>query len=196
MLGDGSIGIYNCKAGNKVKKQYQLKVTLDSRNKWYIQHVSRLMSRVLKVKPVVYYRRGENTADVRTFRRDALLYAVNGLGLKISPKVNRMRIPDSYLNGELDLPVLKGMFDTDGSVTVFKNNRIIYPRLEIKICKSPAQNQIIQVLDKYNFNYRIQALDKGSIRIRLSGRKELARWFDLIGSSNCTHIEKSELFLT
>ena len=73
MLGDGCIGIYNCKAGNKMKKQYQLKVTLDSRNKQYIKYVFDLMKKVLEVKPVINYKKNENTVDIRTFRKEKIL---------------------------------------------------------------------------------------------------------------------------
>ena len=62
MLGDGSIGIYDCKAGDKTKKQYQLKVTLDSRNSQYIEYVFNLMKEVLDVEPVINIKTTENTA--------------------------------------------------------------------------------------------------------------------------------------
>ena len=45
MLGDGSIGIYNFYQHKKAKKLHQLKVTLDSRNKEYINYVYNLMKR-------------------------------------------------------------------------------------------------------------------------------------------------------
>lgn len=90
---------------------------------------------------------------------------------------------------------MKGLFDTDDSVTIFKNNGILYPRIEIKICPSPAQKQFIEILNRLNFKYRIQNLDKGKIRIRISGIKELKKWFELIGSSNIVHIEKANKFL-
>ena len=55
MLGDGSIGIYDTKAGNKIKKHHVIKVTLDSRNKKYTNYVSNLMRGVLNVEPRLYY---------------------------------------------------------------------------------------------------------------------------------------------
>ena len=47
MLGDGSIGVYNTKAESKIKKHRVVKVTLDSRNKQYIEYVAKLMKEVL-----------------------------------------------------------------------------------------------------------------------------------------------------
>lgn len=196
MLGDGSIGIYDCKAGSKIKRQHQLKVTLDSRNKEYIEHVFSLMCKIFGVEPVIFFRKDENTADIRTFRKEKVMYAINDLKLKISPKHGRMKIPEELMESSVDKFVLRGLFDTDGSVTIFSNNGVPYPRLEVRICKSPAQNQIMQILDKYQFGYRVQSLGKGSIKIRLSGKSELRKWLRLVGSSNRIHIEKAERFLT
>jgi hypothetical protein len=195
MLGDGCIGVYDCNFKNKIKKQYQLKVTLDSRNKDYIYYVSTLMKEVLEVDPVVYFKKNENTADIRTFKKEKVEFALNTLGLKKSPKWEKMEIPNEYAKGKLALYVLRGLFDTDGSVTVFNNNGIIYPRIEIRICPSPAKSQIIEILNNNKFNYKIQHLDKGKIKIRISGKKEVQRWFKEVGSSNSLYIKRAEPFL-
>ncbi|HLD97960.1 MAG TPA: LAGLIDADG family homing endonuclease [Candidatus Nanoarchaeia archaeon] len=195
MLGDGSIGIYNTKAGNKIKKQYVVKVTLDSRNKKYIRYVSNLMKDVLNVEPKICLKKNENTADIRTFRRDKFEYITKTIGLKISPKWNSMEIPKNYMKEKLYPFILRGLFDTDGSVTIFNNNGIIYPRIEIKICPSPAQQQFLEIIKKLNFNYTVQNLDKGEIRVRISGKNELNKWFTIVGSSNDNYLERMNPFL-
>ena len=195
MLGDGSIGIYDTKAGDKIKKHHVVKVSLDSRNGQYIDHVSNLMGEVLNVEPGIHFKKKENAVDICTFRKEKVFYALNEIGLKISPKWNRMEVPKKFMKEELYPHILKGLFDTDGSVTIFNNNGIIYPRIEIKICPSPAQKQFIDILDQFDFNYKIQNLDKGKIRIRISGVRELRKWFDLIGSSNQNHIDRANQFL-
>ena len=106
-----------------------------------------------------------------------------------------MEIPKKYRKGKLGLLVLKGIFDTDGCLSIFNNNGILYPRIEIRLCPSPAQSQIKKIFDEFNFKYKIQELEKGKTRIRLSGKNELKKWFDLIGSSNPIHIKKSKKFL-
>ena len=101
-----------------------------------------------------------------------------------------MLIPEKYFKKKFFPFILKGLFDTDGCLSLFNNNGILYPRIEIKICPSPAQKQFIDILQKLGFRYTVQNLDKGKIRLRISGRKELDKWFNLVGSSNPTHIEK------
>lgn len=195
MLGDGSIGIYDYKSRDKIKKHHQIKVTLDSRNKEYIDYVAKLMSDVLGANPTKYFKKNENAVDIGVYRREKVLYALNNLGLKISPKWEKMEIPIEYTQGKLALFVLRGLFDTDGSVTIFNNNGIKYPRIEIRICPSPAQNQVIEILKVNNFNYKIQNLERGKIKVRISGKKELKKWFEIIGSSNKLYIDRAKPFL-
>ena len=195
MLGDGSIGIYNTKAGEKIKIHRTLKVTLDSRNKGYIEHVKNVMGEVLNAEMRIIYRKKENGVDISTHRKDKLQYALNEVGLKISPKWGRMEIPEKYRNGKLGLLVLKGLFDTDGCLTIFNNNGIIYPRIEIRLCPSPAQKQVNDILNEFNFKYKIQQHERGKTRVRISGKEQLEKWFSLIGSSNPIHIVKSIRFL-
>ncbi len=195
MLGDGSIGIYDFKSRNKMNKLHQLKVTLDSRNQQYANYVFNLMKEVLDIEPKIHFKKTENAVDIRVFRKEKVLHALNNIGLKISPKWGNMEIPAGYHKGKLGLLVLKGLFDTDGCVTIFNNNGIIYPRIEIRLCPSPAQIQINKILDEFGFKYKIQSLERGKTKIRISGKNELRKWFDLVGSSNQIHILKANKFL-
>ena len=195
MLGDGSIGIYNCKAGNRIKKHRIVKVSLDSRNKQYTEHVFNIMKKVLEVEPKMHYKKKENGVDVCIYRKHVFHYVIENLGLKKSPKWNNMEIPEKYMDNKLACLVLKGLFDTDGCLNIFNNNGIIYPRIEIKMCPSPAQKQVSEILQNLKIRHTIQNLEKGKTRIRISGKKQLGRWFDLIGSSNNIHIKKSEKIL-
>ncbi len=195
MLGDGSIGIYNTKAGNKIKKHRVVKVTLDSRNGQYMQYVTKLMKEILNVDPKLHFKKKENAVDICTFKKENIDYMLNEIGLKLSPKWERMEIPEKFMRKELYPYILRGLFDTDGSVTISKNNGILYPRIEIKICPSPAQKQFTSILNQLNIHYKIQKLDKGKIRIRISGKKELKRWFEIVGSSNQKYIQRAEPFL-
>ncbi|MBU3912905.1 MAG: hypothetical protein KKB21_04910 [Nanoarchaeota archaeon] len=195
MLGDGSIGIYDFEQEGKKKRMHQLKVTLDSRNKEYAKYVAKLIENVLDEEPKIFFKKKENAVDIRVFKKEKVLYALDSLGLKISPKWENMEIPGDYTKGKLGLLVLRGLFDTDGSVTVFNNNGISYPRIEIRVCPCPAKNQFISILNEAGFNYKIQELEKGKIKIRISGKYELKKWFSLVGSSNKLYIERAMPFL-
>ncbi|MCU0642164.1 MAG: LAGLIDADG family homing endonuclease [archaeon] len=195
MLGDGHIGIYNTKAGDKMKLHRTIKVSLDSRNKQYIDYVKGIMRSVLEVEPHLNYKKKENAVDIATHKKDKLDYLLNEIGLKISPKWEKMKIPEPYSKGKLGLLVLKGLFDTDGCLSVYDNNGVVYPRIEIRLCPSPAQEQVSAILSEFGFEYKVQNLERGKTRVRISGKKQLEKWFELIGSANSTHINKAKHFL-
>jgi hypothetical protein len=195
MLGDGHIGIYETKAGNRIKLHRTIKVSLDSRNKAYTDYVSNIMREVLEVEPHIYYKKKENAVDIATHKKDKLDYLLNEIGLKLSPKWGKMIIPKPYTNGKLSLLVMKGLFDTDGCLSIYDNNGVVYPRIEIRLCPSPAQEQVNSILSEFGFAYKVQNLERGKTRVRISGKKQLEKWFKLIGSSNPIHLEKAKRFL-
>lgn len=195
MLGDGCIGKYPNRSREKIRYQHRVKVTLDSRNKEYTGYVSNLLREVLGIEPKVYYKKSENTVDIAIYQKEIYLYVINNIGLLASPKWNRMSVPLKYQHGKLGRLVLKGLFDTDGCVTLFNNNGIKYPRIEIRLSPSPAQDQINNILLENSFSFRIQKLERGKTKIRISGKNELKKWFDIIGSSNPIHAEKANQFL-
>ena len=43
--------------------------------------------------------------------------------------------------------------------------------------------------------YKTKAGDKTKIQHRISGKKELEKWFDIVGSSNYLHIKRAQRFL-
>lgn len=194
MLGDGSIGIYKCKAGDKIKIQHKIQITLDSREIEFIEYVKNLVEDLFGVTARLCYRES-NSVDIRSLRRDVLEFLTKQVGLKLSPKWERAIIPKQYMNNILELRVLRGLFDTDGSVVLTNNNGIIYPRLEIKMCPSPMQKQVIDILKRRNFNLRVRGLDKNKIQINLNGKTELKKWLDLIGFSNKKHLTKAKSIL-
>ncbi len=193
MLGDGNFGVYGPK--NRKKSQYRIRVSLDSRNISYLDHVKSVFREVLGIEPKIYFKSKENAVDVQYCSKEIFLFVKKEIGLLESPKWNSMKIPDNYFKKELFPFILRGLFDTDGCLSIFNNNGTKYPRIEIKICPSPAQDQFKQILETLDINYRIQILDKNEIRLRISGKKELMKWFETIGSSNKIHIDKAHKML-
>ncbi|MBT4376033.1 hypothetical protein HOD29_01520 [archaeon] len=190
MLGDGNLGIYKSIVKGKIKKQHRIRISLDSRNERYTDYVSKLLEEIFDQKPKRYYKKKENAVDLGLFRKGHYFRVIEEFGLSNSPKWNRMEIPKRYFKEKFYPPILKGLFDTDGCLSLFNNNGVIYPRIEIKICPSPAQNQFIKIVKNLGFRFTVQDIGKEKIRIRISGMKELEKWFEIVGSSNPTHIEK------
>lgn len=190
LLGDGSIGIYHCKKGEGEHIQYRVKITLDSRNRQYIVHTAQLFSKIFGFKPLVRNRTGENTCDVLSFKKDVVRLLLEEIGMKRSPKWHTAEIPKAFLTSEYGPLVLRGYFDTDGSVIVFNNNGTRYPRIEMKVCPSPMQRQFAEILSKTEIRFRMHEIGKGKIVIQVNGRKEVQKWAAIIGSNNPVHKQK------
>lgn len=88
--------------------------------------------------------------------------------------------------------MLRGCFDTDGSVVLTNNNGILYKRLEIKVCPSPMQKQIIDILRRNGFVFGAYQIGAGQVRIQLNGEKQIRRWVEKIGFKNPKHLRKIE----
>ncbi|MFH0973216.1 MAG: LAGLIDADG family homing endonuclease [Candidatus Micrarchaeota archaeon] len=194
LLGDGCIGIYKCRKKNGEHKQYRVKITLDSRNEEYAEYVAGLFSAVLGFKPLIRKRRGENTCDILTFRRDAVFFLLNEVHLKLSPKWNRAKIPRTFMNRAFGARVLRGYFDTDGATIIYNNNGTVYPRLEMKIMPSPMQKQLQTLLKKLGFKFTARRLEKGKLLVRLNGKQQVERWFSIVGTKNPVHSKKNLRF--
>ncbi|MBS3135027.1 hypothetical protein J4406_01475 [Candidatus Woesearchaeota archaeon] len=133
------------------------------------------------------FRKDENTAELIITKRNIINYFLED-GLKESPKWNTAKIPKKYI--KFKKHVLRGLFDTDGCLVKTNNNGTLYPRLELKICPSPMQNQIIKILEDYKFKFGVYQIGKGQVRIQMNGKKQLEKWKSLIGFSNEKHLTK------
>jgi len=195
VLGDGSIGIYNCFSNGVIKKQHRLKISFDSREKSYINYVSELVYDLFGETPHISKRSGENTTDLLILKKSIVLSLLDEIRLIKSPKWGRAEIPAEFIKIPLERAVLRGYSDTDGSVVITNNNGTIYPRLEMKVCPSPMQKQIRDILERTGLKFGTYNVGKGEIRIQINGVKQLQLWVELIGFSNLKHQERAINFL-
>ena len=192
LLGDGSLCIKNINS----KCHNRLKITLDSdSDKEYINYVSNLIEILFNIKPHIKKRSNENAVDIFVFNKEIITFLINEVGLQLSPKWDRAIVPNAFLKDNLDLLVIRGYFDTDGSLVTTNNNGTIYPRLEMKVCPSPMQSQFIDILNKYGFKFGVYQIGKGKVRIQLNGKGQLKSWIKLVGFSNQKNSDKIKRFL-
>ena len=150
LLGDGSISRRNPHSSG----QNRIKITLNSiDDRSYIKPILALFEQIFGVVPKVRFRKNENTVDLLLFNRKIVDLLVDKIGLQLSPKWDNAVIPKKFLSSSLSAAVLRGYFDTDGSVVRTNNNGTLYPRLEMKICPSPIQDQFISILRKRGFHF-------------------------------------------
>jgi hypothetical protein len=191
LLGDGSIGVYHCKRKNGGQsEQCKVQITCNSKDdREYIEYMEKLIFELFGEHPKISYR-DTYTCDLRLFRREILEFLVNEIGMELSPKRNRAKIPQYYLENDFELDVLRGYFDTDGSLVIANNNGTTYPRLEMKVCPSPMQKQFCDILERNGFKFGFYQIGNGEVRIQMNGKKPLAKWLNKVGFSNPKHARK------
>lgn len=192
LLGDGCLTLKN----KRSKAITRLKISCNSKDDFeYVTYLYTLVKELFGVEPKIEFRKNENTVDVLLFKKGILLFLINEVGMKLSPKWGRAKIPEKVLLEGYGRDVLRGYFDTDGSVVVTDNNGTIYPRLEMKICPSPMKEQFIELLKKEGFKFGAYEIGKGEVRIQLNGKEQLKKWIEKVGFRNQKHIEKAKQFL-
>ncbi|MFA4886839.1 MAG: hypothetical protein WC595_01375, partial [Candidatus Nanoarchaeia archaeon] len=130
LLGDGYIE----------KEGYEVKVSLDLvEDKGYAPYVKKIFYDLFKIEIKSYPRSSSRTLDLRVSNKNLHNHITNHLGMKKSPKAGKAKIPESLLVERNYPSLLKGYFDTDGCIVDTNNNGTRYPRVEMKICKSPMQ---------------------------------------------------------
>lgn len=193
MLGDGSIGEYECKKGDgTTNTQRSIKITISSGEKEYKEYILNLVEELFGIEMNVWNRKDENTVEIRCYRKNLFDFLTRDLNLRTSPKWDRASIPEIYLENDLETEVLRGYFDTDGSVALTNNNGNLYPRLEMKISPSPMQSQFKDILDRSNLRFGCYDIGKGKVRIQMNGKTQLQTWIKDIGFANRKHLNKAE----
>ena len=195
LLGDGSIGVYKSIVNGKEKTQYRIKITLNAiKDADYADYVSDLMQLVFGKRPIKTKRKFENTLDLCLFGRKHIELLLR-IGMKLSPKWQRATIPKQFFTPTLSKLVLRGCIDTDGCVSNVYNNGIRYPRIELKICPSPMQSQLVNLLDFHGFKPQVTIMCGGEARVAICGLKKLQRWVNKIGFSNKRNLVAAAYFL-
>ncbi len=197
LLGDGSIGCYHCKAGDKIKTQYRVKISGDaSENLEYFTNCLRpLMTRLFDKEPLLRFKRGERTLELMYFGKPFYEYLMD-LGMAASPKRDRAIIPSFIFQEGLEKHFLRGLFDTDGCVIFDRQNKKehAYPRLELKMLPSPMRKQTLEILSNLEYRPITSAQQNGCIRIQMNGKKILEKWVNEIKFHNPRHETKYKIW--
>ncbi len=150
----------------------------------YYNHLQSLIKKITKRKISIGYRNNKN-AIFMTFSNKKLSNFLNSeLNFPFGKKKG-MIISNKFLKENLIDHVLKGLFDTDGSIYFTKNNHKkegrTYPIVEISSHNDNLIKQLLEILENKGFN---PVLSHYKDSIKLHGKKEVTKWMDEIGSNN------------
>ncbi len=193
-MGDGSLNI------REHKHSYEFKFTGNLKDEipYFENHVAILGGHVLKRKIIAKILDGGRSVGLY-FCSKSLANTFRLLGINSGPKSEKLFIPrDIAENKKFLIAFIRGIFDTDGCLTLKKNGR--YPVITIAMKARKLLEQIKMGLEGFGIksciSFDVAYLDKRNGKtytkhyLSINGRTRIMQWFEIIGSNNPKIIKK------
>jgi len=194
-IGDGYLSARKWKSS--IHRDYSVCLSLEE--KMYQKHVKSLLRKLYSIEPRDEPRPERNGFNLNICSKQLVLWK-QSIGFPTGPK-HDIVIPDIVLKSDFAANCIRGIFDTDGSVTFKKKyrDRHYYPVIKIDSKSKLLILQISGLLETFGISNYTSLDDEilnsnGTKSIRntlfISGNKMLEKWFSVIGSSNYVHLSK------
>lgn len=181
VLGDGNIS------------DYAVRITLDSlSDKDYITYVSLLIMKLFNVTPKIFKHKKFRAVDIVMHRKNIVDFCVT-LGLKIGNKIKQnVDIPQWIKdNNDYSIACVRGLIDTDGCFFrhsyMSNGKRYSYIKIAFTNRNSSILKSVKEILINLGFCVR---MTKDGDDIRIENKKDVARYLNVIGTSNLKFISK------
>jgi len=172
---------------------------------YYIDEINPMFFQLFnKEFKFVFQRENEFFARVSS---KAIATFFKNLGVKPGKKVDNNEIPDKIMNAndEIKKAFLRGVFDTEGSIAFKKNTKGFHvgPTITLAMKSEKFVYQLRTILCSFNFNpavYFEEFYDKRfnrtyrRHRLELPGKKNLAKFLEVINFRNPRHLTKIEIW--
>lgn len=193
-IGDGSLGIYN-KTGH-----YDYTICGGLEDEIYLsEFVTPLIYKIYGLKPYLKYSKKDGSISLVYVSKELVLWKKT-IGLPVGPKDN-ISIPSVILNSDFILDCVRGIFDTDGTISFKKRDKEenYYPVIKVTSKSKILIEQIEKILKSKGINssiqYDVSRQDKRGFKtidnqLFINGEKNLEKFINIIGFSNIKHITK------
>ncbi|MBR9692213.1 hypothetical protein GOV06_05515 [Candidatus Woesearchaeota archaeon] len=183
ILGDGNL-----------HKKYNLITIVGSLEDihYYKNRVIPLIKSLFNINPKLRKRNDRNAYYIDFYSKDVMDFLVK-VGLKREHKKSAGIPKIIKENDKLLIPLLRGLFDTDGCLKFSKQTRDYnyYPRIRLCFQDSPLIKDLKDVFKKINFNYGFNKDARfNTFYFEISGKSNLEKWMKLIGMNNPVHKSK------
>src|SRR3989338_9490544 len=197
-LGDGSMNIFHNPHG--IDYFYKCSGHTENEKEWYDSFIVPLKLRLFNLKIQAKYL-SDNTYSIQFRSKAIITFYHKIINLPLGNKVKTIDIPKILKTAPLCVKIscLRGIFDTDFSLTFKKKhkNTHYYPVISCSVASKPFINSIKNILTELNFKFfdgKFTSLDKRTNHTKIiyglfiSGKKQLNKWFQLVGSHNLNDI--------
>ena len=189
ILGDGCIyhypknGIYGLEISGNAEEDHE-----------YFLKISKFIENLIGKKPTITARNHKlgRALKLMVYNKKFAEHLINEVGITCKNKTFEGAIPDKLLDWNYSQHIIRGLFETDGSLYFSKVNGISsYPRVEIKTSSKVIASQIIKILEQKSFKPHTRTNNSDStIGIYVSGPLMLERWVQEIGFGSKKNLSK------
>ena len=189
LMGDGCISKFKDWEG---KERIAIYVSgnkkLDSQ---YLIYLRENLKEYFSISSYFYKYKSKNLC-VLSIRNKKFSFYLNNLGFPTGLKSGKLKIPERFmkLHWNKQKMIIRGLFDTDGSICAKKREGYRYPQISIASKEGALLKQIYSLLRKRKYPCWISGKN-----LSLRGKDATIRWFDDIGSSNNRNIFKYKYWL-
>ena len=168
---------------------------------YLVSFVKPLKEKLYNVKVKVYEAQAAGTLILKIDNKNLYKFYIAS-GLKESPKIN-IEIPKFIIKSKkLQIACLRGLMDTDGSLSFIKGDRKqhSYPTIHFATKSRPLAKQVCRILDNLKFTYFVQFDAKHyhskanryyiETDIYIYGKENLDRWMKIVGFHNIVQITR------
>ena len=180
VLGDGSI------------REYQTTISTNAKtDRPYSYYIRGIIKKLFGIKLVRITPRPKNALDITTSSKNLVDFLIK-CGLKKGDKIyNQVNIPYWILkNREFSKRCVRGLMDTDGGIFFHKHKtKGIYYR-NVGLCFTSHSKPLLNSFHKILLDLEINAKSDNVRHVYVYGRKEIAKYMNIVGSSNIKHIKR------
>ena len=189
ILGDGCIyhypakGIYGLEISGNAEEDQE-----------YFLKISSFIESLVGKKPIISTRNHKlgKSLKLMIYSKKFAEHLINEVGITCKNKTFEGFIPDKFLDWNCSKHVIRGLFETDGSLYFSKVHGISsYPRVEIKTSSKVIANQVTRILEQKSFKpHRRTNTSDNTIGVYISGPAMLEKWFNEIGFGSTKNLSK------
>jgi hypothetical protein len=191
LLGDGCISKFK---RNKKSENKRIVMTIVGNKKLdssYLLYLKDKLEQEFKISSYFYLVKNVNTSKLIINKKKFALFFCK-LGFPIGLKYGKEKIPKQILSLKWPIKkyIIRGLFDTDGSIYARKDEGYRYPIITIRAKDQNLLNEIKRLLKEQGYPAYVSC---GNVGIR--GSKNIKKWFCDIGSSNNRNLFKYNYWL-
>ncbi len=189
LLGDGCVSHYierekkdrlkTCISGNK---------ELDSQ---YLEYLKKRLECEFNVKSYFYRYKNRNLCNLIISSKRFSEF-LNKFGFPVGLKYGKIKIPRRLMKlpWRMKKLIIRGLFDTDGSICAKKREKYRYPQISIASKDKVMLKQVYSILREQKYPCWLSGKN-----LSIRGKETAIKWFKDIGSSNNRNIFKYEYWL-